>query len=54
MKRMTFTGIGLLLMAIGTVLADSECILIPIAFMTVGAAFALCGKKRGEQDEQNY
>lgn len=54
MKRMTFTSIGFILMAIATTLADSECLLIPIAIMTVGALLALYGKKRGEQDEQDY
>ena len=54
MKRMTFTSIGLLLIALATTLADSENLLIPIVIMATGALFALLGKKRGEQDEQDY
>ena len=54
MKRMPFTAAGLLLIAIATVLADSENIIIPIMIMAVGAFLAMTGKKRGEQDEQDY
>lgn len=54
MKRMPFTAVGLLLMTVGTLLADSEMILIPIMIMAVGAILAMTGKKRGEQDEQDY
>ena len=54
MKRMPFTAVGLLLMAVGTVLADSEVILIPIMIVAVGAFLVMTGKKRGEQDEQDY
>lgn len=53
MKRMPiYTAIGLILMLIGTALADIETILIPVAIMATGALLAMLGKKRGEQDEQ--
>ena len=53
MNKMPFTAAGLLLMAIGTVLADSQNIWIPIMIMAAGALLTMTGKKRGEQDEQH-
>ena len=45
--------IGVLILILGLTMADSECPLIPVAFMALGAALIKIGYMRGELEEDN-
>lgn len=45
--------IGILILILGLTMADSECLLIPVAVMTLGAVLIKIGYMRGELEEDN-
>lgn len=51
MKMKKTAAAGIMLVFIGSTLADSENLLVPLLIIAVGAALVLIGKKRGELNE---
>ena len=45
--------IGVLILILGLTMADSECLLIPVAVMALGAILIKIGYMRGELEEDN-
>lgn len=45
-----FSRIGVIMFCLGVMMADSECLLVPIAVIALGAALYKIGKARGEQE----
>ena len=45
--------IGVLILILGLTMADSECLLIPVAVMALGAVLIKIGYMRGELEEDN-
>ena len=45
--------IGILILILGLTMADSECLLIPVAVMALGAVLIKIGYMRGELEEDN-
>ena len=48
-----FSRIGILILILGLTMADSECLLIPVAVMALGAVLIKIGYMRGELEEDN-
>lgn len=45
-----FSRLGVIIFCLGITMADSECLLIPIAAIALGAALYKIGEARGEQE----
>ena len=45
--------VGILILILGLTMADSECLLIPVAVMALGAVLIKIGYMRGELEEDN-
>ena len=45
-----FSRIGILIFILGITMADSECLIVPVAVIALGAALYKIGKARGEQE----
>lgn len=45
--------VGIMLLFIGTMMGDSENLLIPIAFILVGSALVLIGRRQGHDEHEN-
>lgn len=48
-----FSRIGIIILCLGVMMADSECLLIPVAVVALGAALIKIGHSRGELEEDN-
>ena len=47
-----FSRIGVVIFCIGVTMADSECLLVPIAVVAVGALLVRIGLARGELKDE--
>lgn len=48
-----FSRLGIVIFCLGIMMADSECLLIPIAVVALGMALIKIGHIRGELEEEN-
>lgn len=45
--------VGIMLLFIGTMMGDSENLIVPIIFILTGAALVLIGRRQGNDEHEN-
>ena len=48
-----FIKTGIILLFIGSMMGDSENLIVPAIFITVGAALVLIGRRQGHDEHEN-